>query len=110
MPPQRLDALLAAAEVLGHARGSAPRPPDRRPRPPAPTRPATVASRSHAAIIHPSRIENKTIGPVAAPTPSAQRKTIAGSSRITRWTLSRLDRTQIRTIAPAVIGRSCQGV
>ena len=40
----------------------------------------------------------------------AQRKTIAGSSRITRCTLSRLDRMQISTIAPAVIGSSCQGV
>ena len=40
----------------------------------------------------------------------AQRKTIAGSSRITFCTLRRLDRTQIRTIAAAVIGSNCQGV
>ena len=32
---------------------------------------------------------------------SAQRKTIAGSSRITRWTLSKLDRMQIKTIRAA---------
>ncbi len=40
----------------------------------------------------------------------SQRKTIAGSSRITRCTLSRLDRMQIKTIAPAVTGSSHQGV
>ena len=38
------------------------------------------------------------------------RKTTAGSSTITRRMLSRLDRMQIRTTAPPVIGRSCQWV
>ena len=38
------------------------------------------------------------------------RKTMAGSRTMTRRTLRRLDRTQIATIAPPVIGRSCQGV
>ena len=112
MPAQRLDSLLAAAEVLGQPADPY------RDRPAAVVfldgrlaRSATLRQRSDCHDHHSIPCQNgKTANDPVGQHSHPQRKTIAGSSRITRWTLSRLDSTQIRTIAPAVIGSSCQGV
>ena len=98
--------LLAGAEVLGD-----PADLDGDRRRPAAAGPSRPCSPDLAAVIDrpPPIVEG--IGRSADRRPADQpRKTTAGSSTITLRMLSRLARMQIRTTAPPVIGRSCQGV
>ena len=101
---QRLDALVAGPEVLGQ-----------------PADPHATISAGARFCLGNTRVFDR--GHLTAPSSGtttvtavlwsdglSTRKTMAGSSRMTRWTESRLASTQIRMMATAVVGSSCQGV